>query len=94
MKKVLKYAAWTIAAIVVLALGAWAWAHQVAMDRYEKNWTVHDAGFPIPFPLSADELDALRLDAIAAGADPGNPLAGVDLETQALERAIANGRRL
>ncbi len=62
MKKVLKYGAWALAAILLLALAAWFWAHQVTMGRYEKQWTVHKAEFPIPFPLKADE--------VPAGADP------------------------
>jgi hypothetical protein len=37
MKKVLKYGAWGLAAIVVLALVAYFWAYQVATDRYEKQ---------------------------------------------------------
>lgn len=65
MKKLLKYTAWTAVAIVVLALGAWLWAYQVAMGRYEKQWSVHAADFQIPFPLTEDELGALRQDTIA-----------------------------
>ena len=68
MKRVLKYTAWALGAIVILALAAWFWAYQVAMSRYEKQWTVHKADFPIPFPLSNDELSALRADRILAGA--------------------------
>lgn len=37
----LKYTAWALGAIVILALAAWFWAYQVAMSRYEKQWTVH-----------------------------------------------------
>jgi hypothetical protein len=64
---------------VVLALAAYFWAYQVATSRYEKQWTVHTAGFPIPFPLRDDELAALRADRIAAGASAQDPMAGVDL---------------
>ena len=67
MKRVLKYVAWALAGIVVLALAAYFWAYQVATNRYEKQWTVHKADFPIPFPLRDDELAALRADRIAAG---------------------------
>jgi mono/diheme cytochrome c family protein len=87
MKKLLKYTMWTVAAIVALALGAWLWGYQVAMGRYEKQWSVHAADFPIPFPLTEDELAALRQDA-------SDPLAGVDLEAIALERAIERGRHI
>jgi mono/diheme cytochrome c family protein len=90
----MKYTAWLVVAVVALALGAWLWAYQVALGRYEKQWSVHAADFPIPFPLSEEALSVLRQDAIAAGADANDPLAGVDLEAIALERAIDNGRRL
>ena len=66
MKKVLKYVAWTLATIVVLVLSTWFWTNQVATSRYEKQWTVHKADFPIPFPLSDDELAALRAERILA----------------------------
>jgi mono/diheme cytochrome c family protein len=94
MKRVLKYASWALGAIVILALAAWFWAYEVAMSRYEKQWTVHKADFAIPFPLSKDELSALRADRILAGASADNPLAGVDVQTVALERAIQRGRHL
>ena len=62
MKKALKWGAWALAAIVLVALVVWFWAHQATTSRYEKQWTVHKAEFPIPFPLKADE--------VPAGADP------------------------
>ena len=94
MKKVLKYSAWVLAAIVVLAVVASFWAYQVATGRYEKQWAVHKADFPIPFPLKDDELAALRADRIAAGAPAADPLGGVDLQAVALERAIQRGRHI
>jgi hypothetical protein len=66
----------------------------VATSRYEKQWTVHKADFPIPFPLKDDELAALRADRIAAGAPAKDPLASVDLQAVALERAIRRGRHI
>ena len=94
MKKVLKYTAWVLAAIVVLAVAALLWAYQVATSRYEKQWTVHKAEFPIPFPLKDDELAAFRAERIAAGASATDPLAGVDLQAVAFERAIQRGRHI
>lgn len=94
MRRVLKYMGWGLAAIVVLALVAWFWAYQVAMSRYQKQWTVHKADFAIPFPLSNDELSALRAERILAGAPADDPLAGVDLQAVALERAIQRGRHI
>jgi mono/diheme cytochrome c family protein len=94
MKRALKYAAWVLAAILVVAVAACLWAYQVATSRYEKQWTVHTADFPVPFPLREDELAALRAERVAAGAPPREPLAGVDLQAAALERAIRRGQHL
>jgi len=94
VKRVLRYVAWGLTAIVVLALAAYFWAHQTAASRYDTQWTVHKADFPIPFPLRDDEVAALKTERIAAGASADDPLAGVDLQAAALERAIGRGRRL
>ena len=80
MKKILKYVGWGFAAIVLVALGVWLWAHQVATSRYEQQWTVHKADFPIPFPLSDADLASLRAERILAGARETDPLARVDLK--------------
>ena len=94
MKKALSYTAWGLAVIVGVALIAWFWANQVATGRYEQKWTVHKAEFPIPFPLSGADMEALRAERILAGAPEADPLAGVDLQTMALERAIKRGKHL
>src|SRR5437762_9788626 len=94
MKKVLKYTAWVLGAVVVLAVAALLWAYQVATSRYEKQWTVHKADFPIPFPLEDGELAALRAERIATGASATDPLAGVDLQAAALEHAVRRGKRI
>jgi mono/diheme cytochrome c family protein len=94
MKKVLKYGAWTLAVIIVIVLAAHIWSYQVAKDRYEKQWTVHKASFPIPFPLSDADLSALRAERILAGNSETDPMAGVDIQTVALERAVRRGRHL
>jgi len=94
MRKALRYIGGGLAAIVVLALIAWFVAYRVAMSRYNKEWTVHTASFPIPFPLTDQELTALRAERVAAGAAPTDPLAGVDLNAVALERAIVRGLHL
>lgn len=94
MKRALKYVSWALALIVIVALAVYGWASYRATARYEKQWTVHEVDFPIPFALSADELAVMRADRIAAGAAAADPLAGVNLETMALDRAISRGRRL
>jgi mono/diheme cytochrome c family protein len=94
MRRFLKWVGWTVVVLLVLSLGAYAWAYSTATSKYEKQWTVHKADFPIPFPLRADEIAALRADRIAAGAPATDPLAGVELQAIALERAIRRGRHL
>jgi mono/diheme cytochrome c family protein len=94
LKKVLKVIGLSLIAIVVLALGAWGFASWKAGSRYNKQWVAHDASFPIPFPLGEADIASLRAERIAAGAVADDPLAGVDLRSVALERAIANGQHL
>ena len=94
MKRALKYAAWTLAAVVVVALAAYFWAYQLATKRYETQWNVHTVDFPIPFPLREEDIAALRTERVAAGASANEPLAGVDLQALALERAIRRGQHL
>jgi mono/diheme cytochrome c family protein len=94
MKRLLKYVALGLVTLVVLAVLAGLWAYSVANSRYERQWTVHESTFPIPFALSGVELDALRADRIAAGASAHDPLAGLDLRAVALERAVERGRHL
>jgi mono/diheme cytochrome c family protein len=94
MNKALKYVGLALGTLAVLALLAALVAYGVATKRYERQWTVHEATFPIPFPLSEDELDTLRTDRISAGASAEDPLAGVDVQAIALERALERGRHL
>lgn len=84
----------SLVVVVVVVLAACAWAFSVANHKYGKHWAIHDATFPIPWPLSVAELDSLKLARVAAGAKREDPLAGVDLEAVALERAVARGRHL
>ncbi len=60
MKKLLRILGWSLAVIAVLTTGVYAWARWVASSRYDKQWVVHEAAFPIPFPLDETERAALR----------------------------------
>ncbi len=94
MKKFLKILAWSLAAVVALAVIAYGLAWWVADSRYERQWVAHEAAFPIPFPLDATEMAALREERIAAGALAEEPLAGVDVEALARSRAESRGQHL
>lgn len=79
------------------AAGGLAWGKSKTAERLAKPYDVHTVDFPIPFPLTAAELEALRTErAAAASADAGTDdvLAGVDLAALAQERAIARGKHL
>ena len=94
MRRALKIVAWIVAAVLVLAIGVTGVARIIAGRRYNTHWTAHDDSFPIPFPLTATELQGLRADRIAAGAPANDPLAGVDLQAVTRARAIARGEHL
>ena len=94
MKSILKYVGWGLAALLGVVLIAWFWANQVATSRYEQQWSVHKAEFPIPFPLGDADLASLRVERILAGAPEADPLAGADLQAVALERAIKRGMHI
>jgi mono/diheme cytochrome c family protein len=94
MKKLLRIVGWAAAAVAGLAILTYGAAWAVAKSRYERQWTAHDADFPIPMPLGEAELVALHDERIAAGARSDDPLAGIDLDAIALERAVARGERI
>ncbi len=94
MLKLFKVLGALILLVVIVAGGAFLWARQVSTAKYQKMWTAHEATFPIPFPLDSVEIDALARERIAAGAGARDPLAGVDLEAVALDRAQNRGQHL
>lgn len=94
MNKVVRFLVWAVFSIAIIAVLAYALASWVTQSRYDRQWTAHDATFPIPFPLAESEVAALREERIAAGAPADDPLAGVDLEAVALERAVARGKQM
>jgi mono/diheme cytochrome c family protein len=94
MRRFLKLVVWFVAAVIVLALGATGVARIIAGRKYNTHWTTHDVSFPIPFPLSAAELEVLRAERLAAGAPAADPMAGVDVNAAALARAVTRGEHL
>jgi mono/diheme cytochrome c family protein len=94
MRTGLKVVGWILGVVVVLALGSTGVARVVAGRKYNRHWTTHDASFPVPFPLSAAELEAIGAERVAAGGPGANPLAGAALDATTLARAIARGEHL
>lgn len=96
--------------VVLVAGGGWWWAVSKRDALLAQTFTIPPHSFPIPFPLSDEEKDALRAERLAAMAaetdgeasppatDPAtpapDPLEGVDLDALALERAVARGQHL
>lgn len=88
VRRVLKVVGWILGVVFVLAVVATGVARVIAGRKYSRHWTTHAVSFPIPFPLSAVEIETLRGERLAAGAPAADPLSGVDLEAAALTRAI------
>ena len=87
MKKFAKIVGWSLCAVIVIAITAVGVARLVAGRKYNQHWATHEVSFPVPFPLSAAELEALRLER-------RSPIADADLQSAALTRAIARGEHL
>jgi mono/diheme cytochrome c family protein len=83
MKKALKIVGWCLCVLILIAVGAVGVARVIAGRKYNQRWTTHEISFPVPFPLSAAELETLHLDGQNA-----------DLQAAALARAIARGEHL
>jgi len=90
LKKMLKGLGWIVAVVVVLAGGVFTYAWFRANANYHRQWMAHDASFPIPFPLSDAEVATLRSERAADAA----PLLDAEVQAIAMQRAIANGKRL
>jgi mono/diheme cytochrome c family protein len=83
--------------LLVVAGGAgYVWASSAASSKLAATHEVHRVDFPIPFPLTEEELTALRAERSAASkpAKGADVLAGVDLNALATERAVARGKHL
>jgi len=92
VKKVVRIVGMVVLVLLVLAGGTFVWAYTTASRYYNQTWTSHEASFAIPFPLTADEVVALRRARAADG--PGEPSTDLDVDAVARERAVASGKRL
>jgi mono/diheme cytochrome c family protein len=81
MKKLLKIVAAVLAVLVLVAIGAYAWASVTTSRLRAEIYDTHTIDFPIPFPLDPGEVAALGL----------TPEAAAQL---AQERAVERGRHL
>jgi cytochrome c553 len=81
MKSVLKVAGVLILILVLAGAGALVWASSATGRTLSATYDAHTLDFPIPFPLSDEEIASLELDAEGA-------------ERVATERAVERGRHL
>lgn len=81
MKTLLRILGVLVAVVVVIAVGVYVWAGSATNQRLSRTYETHRVEFPIPFPLSAEELAAHGVTEDAGGA-------------LALERARERGRHL
>lgn len=81
--------------------GGIAWGYSAARKALTQKFEVHDIDFPVPFPLSEEEIAELRAERLASangevpeGSAEADPLEGVDLDALARERAADRGKHL
>lgn len=99
MPRWLTWAGGAVVAVVLAAVGAYVWAGSAATARMTQTWPdVTGKEFPIPFPLTDDEVEALVAERVAAlpeGEDASTVEIGPEERQQlAMERAVARGERL
>jgi len=83
-----------VGVLVAGAAGGYLWASNAASSKLSAKYEVHRVDFPIPFPLSDAEVVAIRTERVADVVGTQDPLAGVDLNAIATERAVARGKHL
>ncbi len=66
MKKILKAVAGVLAVFVLLGAGVYLWASRTAARKLARTYVTHTVDFPIPFPLSAAEIQRRHLTPEAA----------------------------
>ena len=81
MRTVVKVVGLVLAALLVVALGGYAWASFAASRKLSRTYTVHTVDFPIPFPLPEAEVRRLQLTLESA-------------RLLARDRALESGRHL
>lgn len=96
MKIVLKTLLMAVLLLVVGAGGVFGWAKVKDRSLLSRHIAVHDVDFPIPFPLTPDEVAETRREHASTASDGATTeaLTPDRLDSIALERARARGRHL
>ena len=61
MRSVVKLVAFVLAALLVVALGGYAWASFAASRKLSRTYSAHTVDFPIPCPLPEEEVRRLQM---------------------------------
>ena len=77
----------------VAAGSGYAWAASAAASKLSTTYDVHRVEFPIPFPLTAAEVDSVRAVRRAGGGSAAD-VTERELTAIATERAVARGKHL
>jgi mono/diheme cytochrome c family protein len=92
MKKLVRVAGRTLAAVALLLLGAFVVASVSASNKLSQKLDAHDIELTVPNPLGSEELAALRAERTAAGNT--DPITSEELARIAQQRALARGKHL
>jgi mono/diheme cytochrome c family protein len=79
--------------LILAGAGTYGWASHRDHVLLTRKIQTHRVGFPIPFPLSTDEVVELRRERGAKGAGGADP-SQAELDSLALERARERGQHL
>lgn len=95
MRTVLKALGALLAVVIVGGLGFFLWAKSAAATRLDGSYEAHTVQFPVPFPLTDSELEALRKERTPEPAAKvpaeAKAEAETDAETEAETEAEAGG---
>lgn len=81
LKLALKILALGVVVLIVLGAALFGWASVTSSRTLARTIDSHEVDFPVPFPLSEEEIEEIGLDA-------------AETEQVALERALERGRHL
>jgi mono/diheme cytochrome c family protein len=89
VKKLFKIVGVVLGIVLLAAVGSFLYAKRAAAQRLDKDYQIQVAAIPMPFPLTEDELDALRKER-AATAPQGSQPGGTAAAQNQAEPAEAN----
>jgi mono/diheme cytochrome c family protein len=92
--KIVKVIGVVLVALILLAGAGYGWASSGATKKLARAFDTHEVDIPVPYPLTDEEIADLRAAQDGPDDPDADPLAGIDLEALAAQRALARGRHL